>query len=443
MIKRIALSLFAAGMVSLASAAGDPKTFSDITVGNTVTENGIRKVLPSTAPSGISIEIYISSDQAAHYYPAVTDPAREAGINTMSSSNTFTTYPVMFSELTSITVPPSGKRSLFATSAGFFQRTSSGTISQIGGGGWTEQNSIVSSSFTVVVGSVAATATAGHILEINSGNTNLWEVTSASTTIKSASVMIMTGVSSMTLENAGTFSILNTVFDVSGGTIVIPSYTSISGRVAGEIWFNSSTEGIYIGTIAVSSAGGVGTSTSAPTGWQYLTEVNMTTAPAVVGSTSTVLSDGVIFQVIDGDYPLLSVHPDTTTIYSVATIDMVGASTVTFTNGFLSTTAKRAKKGTTTADISVSQNDYALTGNYEIYKTTASNPISITGIANGIDGWDFYLVNTGTNTITFPNESGSSSAENRFTAPSDIIVSSNTSVHFNYDGEKQRWRRLQ
>ncbi len=439
MFKKLAICLAALGISSFANAS-NPKNFSDITVDTTVTENGIRKILPSTAPAGISIPIYISSDNAVHYYQAVTDPVREAGINTFTQLNTIENLPLMFEELSTSSTPASGKRGFYATSSGFYQINSAGVISQIGGGGWTQSGSVVSSSYTIVVGSVQATATAGHILEVNNGNTKLWEVTSASTTIKSAASMIMTGVSSMSLTNA-TFTIDDSVFDISGSTIVTPKFTSNPGFTDG-MWANSSTEQIYIGTIAYTSAssgGGVGSSTSNPTGWLYFNEVNMTTAPVVIGSTSTVLPTDTIFRVTDEENPIWSIDPATTTIHSVASVNMTGVSTITFSGNLFSTSAKRVKASMTLPLIATNQNNYDLTGDYEVYRTSASTSVDITGLTNGASDRIVSVVNVGTTTITFKNDSGSSTDTNRFSMSGDVVAASKATTHFRYDGILQRW----
>ena len=66
---------------------------------------------------------------------------------------------------------------------------------------------------------------------------------------------------------------------------------------------------------------------------------------------------------------------------------------------------------------------------------------TITGLAGGSDGRIITITNIGaTNSLVLANESGSSTAANRFLIPANTTLPVNTSLAFRYDGTSSRWR---
>jgi hypothetical protein len=77
-------------------------------------------------------------------------------------------------------------------------------------------------------------------------------------------------------------------------------------------------------------------------------------------------------------------------------------------------------------------------------RTVAAAPAAVvTGIAGGVAGRVLSLFNVGVESITLANESGSSTAANRFRlAAGTVVVPADNSVTLWYDGTSSRWRVL-
>jgi hypothetical protein len=94
--------------------------------------------------------------------------------------------------------------------------------------------------------------------------------------------------------------------------------------------------------------------------------------------------------------------------------------------------------------LSGSVNDYDPTGQatastYRIDGGAANR--DITGLAGGADGRELTLFNIGaTNNLVLKNESGSSTAANRFAVGADITLAPGQSAHLWYDSTSSRWR---
>lgn len=99
------------------------------------------------------------------------------------------------------------------------------------------------------------------------------------------------------------------------------------------------------------------------------------------------------------------------------------------------------------AQITSNQNDYnpssvnCSTSTTLLINSDASR--DITGLAGGVTGCEMRLINNGSFTITLKEESGSSTAANRFSSGADIALAVNTSVPLIYDGTASRWRLAQ
>ena len=69
---------------------------------------------------------------------------------------------------------------------------------------------------------------------------------------------------------------------------------------------------------------------------------------------------------------------------------------------------------------------------------------SVTGLTGGVDGRILIVVNNTANAVTINNENSSSTAANRFhlQGASDIIIASDGTATFAYDGTISRWRMI-
>jgi hypothetical protein len=93
-----------------------------------------------------------------------------------------------------------------------------------------------------------------------------------------------------------------------------------------------------------------------------------------------------------------------------------------------------------------SQNNFNPTGlaSAAVLRLTASTAINITGLAGGADGRIITIMNvsSGANTITLKNNSGSSSAGNKFCLTGDLAVAQNAVVLLMYDSTSTCWRYM-
>lgn len=96
------------------------------------------------------------------------------------------------------------------------------------------------------------------------------------------------------------------------------------------------------------------------------------------------------------------------------------------------------------SQITASQNDYNPTGAYEadILRLNSDAARDITGLAGGSASRIKVVHNVGSNTITLKDESGSSTAANRFALSADIALAADQSVILIYDATSSRWRSL-
>lgn len=97
----------------------------------------------------------------------------------------------------------------------------------------------------------------------------------------------------------------------------------------------------------------------------------------------------------------------------------------------------------TSASLGASQNNYAPTGlaGASVIRLTASTPINITGLTGGSDGRLMVLTNVGANAITLVDQSGSSTAANRFLFGANLALAANQSATLIYDSTSSRWRQ--
>lgn len=96
------------------------------------------------------------------------------------------------------------------------------------------------------------------------------------------------------------------------------------------------------------------------------------------------------------------------------------------------------------SSIGASQNNYNPTGLDTAFmlRLTASAAYEITGLAGGSTrgAEPLYIHNIGANTLTFKDESGSSTAANRFALTADFELDPDMVAIFQYDVTTQRWR---
>lgn len=96
----------------------------------------------------------------------------------------------------------------------------------------------------------------------------------------------------------------------------------------------------------------------------------------------------------------------------------------------------------TPTELAASQNNYNPTslGTSNVLRLTAGAAYNITGLAGGSDGRLIFIYNAGSFTITLKDNSGSSSAANRFALSADIAIPTDEGVLLIYDGTASLWR---
>lgn len=96
------------------------------------------------------------------------------------------------------------------------------------------------------------------------------------------------------------------------------------------------------------------------------------------------------------------------------------------------------------ASLSTQQNDYAPTGlsSASVVNLSAAASVSVTGLADGVDGRVVALVNAGALAITLVAQSLASLAPNRFAASEDVVLGADSAAILRYDGGASRWRYL-
>lgn len=93
-----------------------------------------------------------------------------------------------------------------------------------------------------------------------------------------------------------------------------------------------------------------------------------------------------------------------------------------------------------TLDASANNYDPEGLSNASVLRLRASTAVNLTGLAGGSDGKILYVYNIGSSAITFKDESGSSTAANRFALAADVVLSGDESIMLQYDASSSRWR---
>lgn len=102
----------------------------------------------------------------------------------------------------------------------------------------------------------------------------------------------------------------------------------------------------------------------------------------------------------------------------------------------------------TPAALSADTNDYAPTeagktyADISVLRLSASAAVNLTGLTGGTPGRAMYIVNIGAYAITLKDESGSSTAANRFALSEDVVIPPDTMVFLYYSDDASRWRLL-
>lgn len=96
------------------------------------------------------------------------------------------------------------------------------------------------------------------------------------------------------------------------------------------------------------------------------------------------------------------------------------------------------------AQITSNQNDYSPSGlsGASVLRLNTDAARSITGLAGGSKGRLLIVHNVGSYDITLSDESGSSTAANRFALAGDVLIQPDRSVILQYDSTTSRWRAL-
>lgn len=96
----------------------------------------------------------------------------------------------------------------------------------------------------------------------------------------------------------------------------------------------------------------------------------------------------------------------------------------------------------TPTTLAADQNNYTLPVTADIFRFSASTPVTISGIAAGYDGQQEMLRNVGSNAITLAHNSSNSTAGNRFSIPwaGNLVLNPGDSVTITYDTTAAVWR---
>jgi hypothetical protein len=96
------------------------------------------------------------------------------------------------------------------------------------------------------------------------------------------------------------------------------------------------------------------------------------------------------------------------------------------------------------AQITADQNNYSPSGlgTSNVLRLSSDAARSITGVNAGAGGALLTIVNVGLFGITLVNDSGSSSASNRFALGSDLTIPAGRGTHIWYDAISSRWRTI-
>jgi hypothetical protein len=94
------------------------------------------------------------------------------------------------------------------------------------------------------------------------------------------------------------------------------------------------------------------------------------------------------------------------------------------------------------AQITGNQNDYSPTGlaTANVLRLSTDAARSITGLTAVTGGGLLLLFNVGTNNLSLTNDSGSSSAANRFAIGANALIAPGHGVVLWYDATSSRWR---
>ncbi len=96
---------------------------------------------------------------------------------------------------------------------------------------------------------------------------------------------------------------------------------------------------------------------------------------------------------------------------------------------------------TTPSTLNSDQNDYN-PGTGSLFRIASSTEVVITGLANGADGRQIQMINSGSFSFALSHQSTSSSAANRIITPTGfiLIIPPNGTVNLRYDNSASRWR---
>jgi hypothetical protein len=179
-------------------------------------------------------------------------------------------------------------------------------------------------------------------------------------------------------------------------------YVTVAGKIGG-----ASGKSVDVGDVYVASADNAGgTEASVGTSW-FVLEHNLT---GVVKSGDSAGGD------LAGTYP----NP-----------------TVAQASGAFALTGDISP-----SQITSNQNDYNPTGlsTATVLRLSTDASRNITGLQGGADGRIIVIENIGSNDIVLKDESGSSSAGNRFALSADITLAADDAATLKYDATSTRWR---
>ena len=165
------------------------------------------------------------------------------------------------------------------------------------------------------------------------------------------------------------------------------------------------------------------------------TAANTTAARTITGNTQVSVSNG---DGVSGN-PTLGINND-----SIGPTQFDETQSYTYTS--IQNFASVKVTGDIAAAITASQNNWDPSGwgtNGGAIRISANGAYNITGLAGGADGRVAVLLNEDTtDSVTLVNESGSSTAGNRFLLGANIVLAPNQGLTLIYDSTATRWRSM-
>lgn len=323
------------------------------------------------------------------------------------------------------------------------------------GSGSASLDSVTAATTNATVGNGNNTINWNWTLSSNTNGLNISETTASSGTgyLERISTLATSTAKPFSLGARGT-----TIFDTTAtGGITIGDSATLNTPIT----LQSGSGAINIGTDAVAKTITIGNTTGATTLNINSGSGGINFGGNVVVSGSNTFSTGTGVTTINSTLVTLAGNSsvvdmtgtgtlglNTTTNRAITTgsglFTAGGDMTVTGTatmSSLLSVAGNYATPKGTDHSTTGSQNDVNL-GTGTLFRYTGASSATFTGITGGSDGRFIRIMNASSSTLTFANESASSTASNRIVTATgaDISLAANVTVGLQYDSGASRWR---